>query len=137
MQLNQMHHLQTGHACNQTSAFSTTLNGISYDVHLNKGKGVPLPSPSGDALFMHGILGSKRNWRTPAKLLTQLAPELRVLAIDHRGHGSSHGLAGPNTLLSKCTQALSCLVAGVLIVRCQWCVDVAGAGSAVRCAGAG
>ena len=39
--------------------------------------------------FMHGILGSKRNWRTPANLWKQMHPDFSCLAIDQRGHGSN------------------------------------------------
>lgn len=88
-----------GPICMQCSRYTTAVNGISYEVYLHKSKGGDAPPPpKRDALFMHGILGSKRNWRTPAKLLTQLSPELRVTTMDHRGHGMSHDMPGENTL---------------------------------------
>jgi len=108
MHRTQVHAKQKGHMQGQTSFFSTAVNSISCDVYINKGKGAsPPPPPTQDAIFMHGILGSKRNWRTPAKLLTQISPELRVLALDHRGHGRSHGLSGENTLLAAAADVRS------------------------------
>jgi pimeloyl-ACP methyl ester carboxylesterase len=42
------------------------------------------------AYFLHGILGSKRNWRTPARACLKLFPEGYVgVAIDTRAHGDS------------------------------------------------
>lgn len=41
------------------------------------------------ALFMHGILGSKRNWRTPANVWRKMFPHYSSLSIDHRGHSGS------------------------------------------------
>ena len=41
-------------------------------------------------VLTHGILGSKRNWRTPANLLAKTQPDIKVLTVDHR-HGNSHG----------------------------------------------
>lgn len=53
-------------------------------------------------VMMHGILGSKRNWRTPARRLIQRLERRGVAAeaytVDHRGHGESHGLPPPNDL---------------------------------------
>ena len=97
----------------QHSEFSSLVDGIAYEVYSHKSKdGGASPPTRGDALFLHGILGSKRNWRTPAKLLTQLSPELRVTAMDHRGHGLSHDLPGENTLLSAAADARSVMGAG-------------------------
>lgn len=41
-------------------------------------------------VFLHGILGSKRNWRTPANVFTKLHPDFKCYAVDLRGHGDSH-----------------------------------------------
>ena len=49
-------------------------------------------------VMTHGILGSKRNWRTPANLVSKLVPGTRVMTVDHRGHGQSHRLGGENTV---------------------------------------
>ena len=42
-------------------------------------------------VLTHGLLGSKRKWRTPANLLAKTQPDIKVLTVDHRGHGNSHG----------------------------------------------
>ena len=39
------------------------------------------------AVVMHGIMGSGRNWMTPAKKLVDAFPSWKVLLVDHRGHG--------------------------------------------------
>ena len=41
-------------------------------------------------VFLHGILGSKRNWRTPANVFRKLHPEFQCITVDFRGHGDSH-----------------------------------------------
>ena len=41
------------------------------------------------ACFMHGILGTKRNWRTPAQKWRAMFPQYSCLSFDHRGHGAS------------------------------------------------
>ncbi len=74
---------------------TATAAAISCDEYVHK----TTSEPKSHALFMHGILGNKRNWRTPGKLLAK-ANEMRVIAIDHRGHGGSHGLSGSNTVKS-------------------------------------
>ncbi len=41
--------------------------------------------------FLHGILGSKRNWRTPARVILNTLPSSYIgVTLDHRGHGDSH-----------------------------------------------
>lgn len=40
-------------------------------------------------VLIHGILGSKRNWRTVMKSFSVKDPQLAVLAVDLRGHGDS------------------------------------------------
>ena len=49
-------------------------------------------------VFLHGILGNKKNWRTPCSKFKSLDPDIRCIAIDLRGHGDSSGLMGANTL---------------------------------------
>ncbi len=51
-------------------------------------------------IFLHGILGNKKNWRTPCSKFASLHPDIRCIAIDLRGHGNSYGLPGVNTLVS-------------------------------------
>jgi pimeloyl-ACP methyl ester carboxylesterase len=50
------------------------------------------------AVFLHGILGHKRNWRTPAMLWTKMHPDTRCITIDHRGHGTSGSGTPPHTI---------------------------------------
>jgi pimeloyl-ACP methyl ester carboxylesterase len=51
------------------------------------------------AIFLHGLLGSSRNWRTfTRKLATSAArlhgQDVRCLLVDLRAHGMSSGLKG-------------------------------------------
>uniref|UniRef100_A0A1B0DGD2 sn-1-specific diacylglycerol lipase ABHD11 n=1 Tax=Phlebotomus papatasi TaxID=29031 RepID=A0A1B0DGD2_PHLPP len=60
---------------------------LSYDEYLPKetqsASGAPL-------LIMHGLFGSRQNWRGISKRLTQvLNPSRRILSIDGRNHGLS------------------------------------------------
>ncbi|CAE7032954.1 ABHD11 [Symbiodinium natans] len=51
-------------------------------------------------VMMHGILGSKSNWNTPARRLLQQIGEQgwRILQLDHRGHGRSPAGSAPHNL---------------------------------------
>ena len=49
-------------------------------------------------ILAHGILGSGRNWRSFGQRLVASRPALRVVLVDLRGHGDSHGLPGPATV---------------------------------------
>ena len=53
--------------------------------------------------FLHGILGHKRNWRTPALAWNKKNLDFRSITIDHRGHGLSGTMTGRNTVES-CAQ---------------------------------
>lgn len=50
------------------------------------------------ALVLHGILGSARNLRTFAGLLTARVPGLQIVLVDLRNHGDSAGAPPPHTL---------------------------------------
>jgi len=62
------------------------------------------------AVFLHGILGSKRNWRTPAKQLVKHNPQYKCILVDLRGHGESISLSNQSHTLRDCAQDLSDLV---------------------------
>lgn len=44
--------------------------------------------------ILHGILGSLRNWRMPARRLASARPAWRVVAVDLRNHGDSPAIPG-------------------------------------------
>ena len=67
-------------------------------------------APERWALLCHGILGSRRNWRSFARRLVALRPELGVISVDLRNHGDSPPADGPHTL-SACAQDLARLAA--------------------------
>lgn len=65
-------------------------NFLSYDIFnqaLNKTVTGPKKKSS---IFLHGILGSKRNWRTPATVFKKLHPDFDCVTVDFRGHGESN-----------------------------------------------
>lgn len=54
--------------------------------------------PHRTAFFLHGILGSRGNWRGFARTLVARHPDWRVVTVDLRGHGQSHGAPAPHTV---------------------------------------
>lgn len=54
------------------------------------------------AAFMHGILGTKRNWRTPANLWRKRFPNYSCITIDHRGHGASRHVKSDQNNIQSC-----------------------------------
>ena len=62
----------------------------------------------GDVVLLHGILGSRRNWRTFARRLAEARPDLGVVTVDLRNHGDSHGFAPPHDLRA-CAQDVQAL----------------------------
>lgn len=50
------------------------------------------------ALVLHGILGSKQNWRGFARRLARSLPGWRIVTVDHRNHGDAPPLPGPHTV---------------------------------------
>ena len=82
-------------------------NGIlSFDIY-SKNNDSDKNATKLTAVFLHGILGSKRNWRTPAQTWLQInLPYSSCITIDHRGHGkSTKGYSLPNTI-SSCANDL-------------------------------
>lgn len=51
-----------------------------------------------DVVLLHGILGSRRNWRSFGLRLAAARPDLGVVTVDLRNHGDSHGFAPPHGL---------------------------------------
>ncbi len=54
--------------------------------------------PGRTAFVLHGILGSRRNWRSMARRLAENHPTWRFVLIDLRGHGESKASSSPHTL---------------------------------------
>lgn len=52
------------------------------------------PKAPKTAVFMHGMLGSRKNMRTPCREFVKRHPEYSCLTVDLRGHGDSSGLGG-------------------------------------------
>ncbi len=50
------------------------------------------------AFFVHGILGSGRNWRTFAGRLAERLPAWRFVLVDQRSHGESGNAPDPQTV---------------------------------------
>ena len=51
-------------------------------------------------LFLHGILGTRANWRGIARRFVETRPKWGAVLVDLREHGDSLGLAGPHSLSS-------------------------------------
>jgi len=60
------------------------------------------------AFVCHGILGSRRNWRSFARRLVDAHPDLGVITVDLRNHGDSPPTDGPHTL-AACAADLGAL----------------------------
>lgn len=68
---------------------------LTYD----KFAGASGTHPKHSIAFLHGILGNKNNWKTPAKAFVQAMPDFVAVSVDHRGHGSSPAdLDTPSTM---------------------------------------
>lgn len=71
-------------------------------------------------LFLHGILGTRANWRGIARRFVEARPKWGAVLVDLREHGESLGIAGPHTLraaaadLTELEQSLPVPVAGAL-----------------------
>jgi len=50
------------------------------------------------AFVLHGILGSRGNWRGFSRRLVREHPGWRLVLVDLRNHGDSHGAPGPHTV---------------------------------------
>ena len=66
------------------TATSSTKDVLSHDVYSNSSS-----QDKSSAIFLHGILGSKRNWRSVCNEMGRRVPTMQSVSIDHRGHGAS------------------------------------------------
>jgi len=60
----------------------------------------PSVDPKRYMLFLHGILGTRANWRGIARRFVDARPEWGAVLVDLREHGDSVGLPAPHTLLA-------------------------------------
>lgn len=76
-------------------------------------KGRGQEDPRRVCVMLHGILGSKANWNTPARrLLQQIGPKgWAVLQLDHRAHGQSPRGEAPHSLEACAADVLETLAA--------------------------
>ena len=61
------------------------------------------------AVFIHGMLGSKKNMRTPCREFMKSNPDYKCITVDVRGHGNSHNLGGEATI-EECARDLEKLM---------------------------
>ncbi len=55
-------------------------------------------TPTRACLVLHGILGSKTNWRSLARRFVEALPDWAFVLVDLREHGASLGLPPPHSL---------------------------------------
>ncbi len=71
-------------------------------------------------LFLHGILGTRANWRGIARRFVEVRPEWGAILVDLREHGDSLGFSAPHTLqaaaadVAELVESLSTPVGGAL-----------------------
>lgn len=65
-------------------------------------------APARTCLILHGILGSRGNWRSFARRLAQAHPEWRFVSVDLRNHGDS-GVGAPPNSVADCARDLRAL----------------------------
>ena len=94
--------------------------------------------PSRYMLFLHGILGTRANWRGVARRFVEARSGWGAILVDLREHGDSLGLGGPHTLaaaasdVAELERALGLPVQGALghsfggKVVLEWLKDRAG-----------
>lgn len=71
-----------------------------------------MPYPDRWVLVVHGILGTKSNWRVIMRRVIATNPTWGALLVDLRNHGESRGLAPPHTI-EACAADLVRLAASV------------------------
>lgn len=100
---------QSSLAASTSVGSSTVYEPLAHDIHRSQ-----LVASPDDKLvvFLHGILGNKRNWRTPCMKWVQRHQGHQCVAVDHRGHGSSlqpHFIQGKHTV-EQCAEDLNHLL---------------------------
>ena len=70
---------------------------------------VPDARPERCALFVHGILGTKANWRGIARQFVKARPHWAAVTVDLPMHGDSQGFTAPWTV-AQCGEALAELI---------------------------
>lgn len=60
-------------------------------------------------VFVHGVMGSKKNFRTAMRAFLKDNADFKCISIDIRGHGDSHGINGENTI-AQCGKDILSLV---------------------------
>ncbi|KAE9612857.1 putative palmitoyl-CoA hydrolase [Lupinus albus] len=102
-----------GGALGQKGDVSTSSSTLAYDLiqgALVRWSSVMdrfLPAPP-TAVFLHGILGCRKNWGTFARRLAQEFPTWQFLLVDMRCHGDSASIKkrGPHTVQSAALDVL-------------------------------
>ena len=54
----------------------------------------------GVAVFVHGILGSRGNWKGFARRFVERVPTAQAILVDLRHHGDSHGFDEPDSVVA-------------------------------------
>lgn len=72
----------------------------------------PTGQPWRTAWILHGILGSRQNWRAFSRRLARVLPGWQLRTVDHRNHGDSPLLPGPHSVRS-CALDLQDLAVGL------------------------
>jgi esterase len=74
------------------------------------------PAAPRAAVLLHGILGSKNNWKSFCRRAIDATPGLRCVVADLRGHGRSHGFAPPHTLAACASDVLALAVRPQVVI---------------------
>ena len=74
-------------------------------------------TPTRACLVLHGILGSKTNWRTLARRFVEALPDWAFVLVDLREHGASQGLPPPHSLAAAAADLAALAAALALPVR--------------------
>ena len=67
------------------------------------------PAPARLAVFLHGILGSGRNWASIARRVVDHRPEWTAALVDLRMHGDSTGFEPPHTVVTAADDVIRLL----------------------------